>query len=181
MIAPIRVAVLGLGQRGLQHLRELWRLQAEGLAQVVALADAFPENLDEAKIRRYIPDFTAGDRLLTTDVEALIGLADQGRRLDALYVCIPPNVHRGEVVGAARAGIHLFIEKPMSLFLDEALEMEAAIASAGVLAAVGFQQRYDDGHERIRQLLAGKRVVMANYMFHAPLESHNVKHTPTQA
>src|SRR5262245_60399866 len=180
MNTPIRVGLLGLGQRGLQHLRELWRLQGEGLAQVVALADAFPENLDEAKIQRYVPDFTAGELLLTADADALIELGDSGRGLDALYVCIPPNVHRGEVVRAARAGIHLFVEKPMSLFLDEALEMEAAIASAGVLAAVGFQQRYDDGHERIRQFLAGKRVVMANYLFHAPLESHNVKHTPTQ-
>jgi predicted dehydrogenase len=41
--------------------------------------------------------------------------------MDALYVCIPPNVHQGEVVQAARAGIHLFLEKPQSLFHGKAI------------------------------------------------------------
>ena len=31
---PIRVAILGLGQRGLQHLKALWRLQGEGLSKL---------------------------------------------------------------------------------------------------------------------------------------------------
>ena len=52
MSQPIRVAITGLGQRGLQHLSALWQLQGEGLVRIAALIDAFEDNLAEAKIRR---------------------------------------------------------------------------------------------------------------------------------
>ena len=32
---PLRLAVVGLGQRGLQHLKPLWQLQAENLVRIV--------------------------------------------------------------------------------------------------------------------------------------------------
>lgn len=175
MSTPVRVAVLGLGQRGLQHLAHLWQLQSEGLVRLVALADSFAENVAEAKLQRYVPGFSAGAIRLTTDFDALLEA-----KPEALYVCIPPNLHAGQVVRAARAGIHLFVEKPMSLYLEEAQEMERAIQEAGVLAAVGFQQRYDARHELVRDFLSGKRVVMTTYTLHAPLEAHNVKHMPTE-
>src|SRR5690606_23560169 len=134
MSAPVRVAVLGLGQRGLQHVASLWRLQREGIAQVVALCDAFPDNLAEAKLQQFIPGFASDNICLTTDFDTLLDTAP-----DALYICIPPNLHAGQVVTAAQAGVHLFVEKPMSLFLGEAIEMDQAIRQAGILATVGFQ------------------------------------------
>ena len=48
-MAPLRAAVLGLGQRSLQHLRALWQLQTEGAVRIVALADARPERLADFK------------------------------------------------------------------------------------------------------------------------------------
>lgn len=176
MSAPVRVAVLGLGQRGLQHLAQLWRLQEEGAAQVVGLGDSFADNLAEAKLKTFIPGFAPGGIRLTTDFDALLDTAP-----DALYICIPPNLHSGQVVRAAQAGIDLFVEKPMSLFLDEAREMDQAIRAAGILSTAGFQMRYDVRHDTIRDFLTGKRVVMATYTLHAPLEGHNVKHMHTEA
>jgi predicted dehydrogenase len=176
MTTPVRVGVLGLGQRGLQHVNQLWKLQQEGLAQLVALCDAFESNLEPAKLRQYVPGLPADEIRRTTDINAVI---DSGN-LDALYIVIPPNVHKGEVVRAASAGLHLFVEKPMSLFLDEAIEMEAAIAEAGVISTVGFQQRFDAAHEVVHDFLQDKRPVMATYTRHAPIESHDVKHTPTE-
>lgn len=175
MTKPVRMGMLGLGQRGLQHLKALWQLQKEGLAQIVVLGDAFAANIQPEKLRRYIPDLPTETIHLTTDFNALLEST-----LDALYICIPPNVHKGEVVQAAQAGIHLFVEKPQSLFLDEALEMEQAITRSGILATVGFQQRFDVYHEAIKAFLADKRVVMADYARHSPLEAHNAKHTPTE-
>ena len=67
MSQPIRVAVLGLGQRGLQHLSALWRLQGEGLVQVAALIDAFEDNLAEAKIRSYVDGFRIEGIHISTD------------------------------------------------------------------------------------------------------------------
>ena len=179
MTKPLRVGLLGLGQRGLQHLKALWQLQEEGVSQIVALGDAFPDNLEEAKIQSYVPGFRAEGIHLTSDFETL--LKPDGRPLDALYIAIPPNIHQGEVIHAAEAGIHLFVEKPMSLFLDEALAMNQAIRQAGLLSTVGFQQRFEGRSEAVAHFLADKLVVMAHYAMHAPLEAHNIKHTKTDA
>jgi predicted dehydrogenase len=176
MTNPVRVAVLGLGQRGLQHVNQLWKLEQEGLAKIVALCDAFESNLDPAKIGHYVPGLPADEITRTTNVDAVIESGD----VDAFYIVIPPNVHKGEVVRAAGAGIHLFVEKPVSLFLDEAIEMDNAIREAGILSTVGFQQRFDAAHEVVHDFLEGKRAVMATYTRHAPIESHNAKHTPTE-
>ena len=175
-----RIGLLGLGQRGLQHLKALWQLQAEGACQVVALGDKFAENLAQAKIQSYVPNFAsqgAGESPIftTTNFQALL---DQD--IDALYICLPPNVHDGEVIAAAQAGIHLFVEKPMSLSLDEALDMARAIKDAGILSCVGFQQRFESRHEAVEQYLRDKEAVMATYTMHAPFEGHSVKHTHTE-
>jgi predicted dehydrogenase len=175
MERPVRVAIMGLGQRGLQHLKSLWALQDEGVVEVVGLADAFVENLDGGKITTYVPAYKEGGIQLDASVAAVI----DGSAPDVLYVAIPPSVHDGEVVAAARAGVHLMVEKPMSLYLDEALEMERAIEDSGVIATAGFQQRYVGRNEAVRDFLADKRVVMANVVHNGSLESHSTKHTPT--
>ncbi|MCB0060849.1 MAG: Gfo/Idh/MocA family oxidoreductase, partial [Caldilineaceae bacterium] len=160
---PVKIGMLGLGQRGLQHLKAVYQLQQEGLAQIVTLADAFPANVEPAKLQKYVPGLPTDKIQLTTDVDALLT-----SEIDALYLSIPPNVHKGEVVRAAQKGFHLFIEKPMSLFLDEALEMQKAIVDAGILATVGFQQRFDVRHEAVKNYLAGKQGVMVSYTRHGP-------------
>ncbi|MDE0076102.1 MAG: Gfo/Idh/MocA family oxidoreductase [Caldilineaceae bacterium] len=176
MTQPVRVALMGLGQRGLQHLKSLWALQAQGAVRLSALADAFTANLAADKIRNYVDGYRPEGILHTTRFEELLS-----QELDVLYVCIPPNVHSGEVVRAAQSGLHLFVEKPMSLYLDEALEMEAAIDEAGVLSTAGFQQRFDGRHEAVHShLRQGRRPLMASYTYHGPLEGHNVKHHKTE-
>lgn len=172
---PVRVAVMGLGQRGLQHLKSLWTLREQGVVQVVGLADAFAENLEPNKIARYVPEYSP-DGLVTDES---VGAVIRDVQPDALFVAIPPGVHDGEVIAAAKAGVHLMVEKPMSLYLDEALDMARAIEESGVVATAGFQQRYAARNEAVRTFLADRRVVMATVVQNGALESHSTKHTPT--
>ena len=172
-MTTVRIAVVGLGQRGLQHLNALWQLDE---AQVVALCDPFPDNLTEDKIRRFVDGFSL-DGIRTYGAFADL-LAAGG--FDAIYFAIPPSLHRGELLQAAQKGIHLFAEKPVSLFLDEMLEMERAIRDAGIIATVGFQQRHDNWHIGIRDFLADKRLLMMTYVVNSTLESHSTKHTHTE-
>lgn len=173
-MTQVRVGLLGVGQRGLQHLNALWQLSN---VRVVALCDPYEQNLEEGKIRRYVEGFSLnGIRTHTRFAEMT---AAGG--LDALYVSIPPGRHNGEVVRAAETGIHIFAEKPVSLYLDEALEQEAAIRKAGVIATVGFNQRHCVWHTAMRDFLADKRLVMMTVVGNGALESHSVKHTHTEA
>ncbi len=177
MAAPLKVGVVGLGQRGLQHLAALVRLQAEGRVQVSALCDVYAANLEAAKLRRCV---------LGLDVDPVLRTRSFAEVCDAavcqvLFLAIPPNLHKQEVVQAAKAGIHLMVEKPMSLHITQALHMQDAIEAAGVMACCGFQQRYDPKHEAVHAYVQEHRPVFATYAFHASLTRHDVKHTDTQA
>jgi len=173
LMPTVNIAIVGLGQRGLQHLSALWQLDQ---VRVVALCDPFPDNLAEAKLQRFTDGFSLdGIRTCGTFTELLAGGG-----FDAIYFAIPPSLHRGELLQAVRAGVHLFAEKPVSLYLDEALEMDRAIREAGIIATVGFQQRHDNWHIGIRDFLADKRLLMMTYIVNSTLESHSTKHTHTE-
>ncbi len=172
-MTTVSIAVVGLGQRGLQHLNALWQLDE---ARIVALCDPFAGNLAENKIQQFVEGFSLdGIRTYGTFADLLTAGG-----FDAIYFAIPPSLHRGELLQAAQAGIHLFAEKPVSLFLDEMLEMERTIREAGIISTVGFQQRHDNWHIGIRNFLADKRLLMMTYVVNSTLESHSTKHTHTE-
>ena len=177
MPSRVKIGVVGLGQRGLQHLRALWQLQQQDQAAVEALCDPFPQNLAAEKLERFVPDIQLDAIRTYTRCDDLL----RAGGLDAIYFCIPPSRHDGEVVRAAEAGYHLFVEKPMSLYLDEALAMERAIRRAGVIATAGFQMRHENGHTAVKEFVAGKRLVMITWAMNGAMEAHSVKHTHTEA
>ncbi|MEE3232653.1 MAG: Gfo/Idh/MocA family oxidoreductase [Candidatus Latescibacterota bacterium] len=173
-MSRVKVGMVGLGQRGLQHLNALWELAN---AEIVALCDPATENLTEEKIKKFVPDYQQKSVRLYTCFDNFL---NEGG-LDAIYFCIPPSLHQGELIGAADAGIHLFIEKPVSLFLDEALEMQSAIERNAIIATVGFNQRHDNWYIGIRDFVKDKRLVMMTFIVNGTLESHSVKHTKTES
>ena len=173
---PIRVGVVGLGQRGLQHLKVLWTLQQEGIVHIITLIDTYADNLIEDKISRHVDGFQLGQIHTSTDFFRTL----KSIPLDAIYFAIPPGIHKGEIVSSAQAGIHIFAEKPMSLYLNEAVEMEQEIASNDVIATVGFQQRYDSRYEAAQRFLSDKKIVMISMIMNSSLESHSIKHTHTE-
>src|SRR6185312_7303492 len=63
--------------------------------------------------------------------------------LDAVVIASPPKYHLSAIAAAARAGKHVFCEKPLTLRLDEADAAIAAVNRAGVILQVGHMRRYD--------------------------------------
>ena len=176
MSQPIRVAILGLGQRGLQHLGALWKLQSEGLVKIAALIDVFEDNLAETKIQKYVEGFQIDGIHTSTNFEEVLSELSP----DAIYFALPPGVHNGEIIQAANVGVHIFAEKPMSLYLNEAVDMERAIQANGVISTAGFQQRYDARYEAVHKFLADKQPVMTTIIVNGALEGHSIKHTKTE-
>ena len=73
--------------------------------------------------------------------------------LDAVYVCLPPTLHQDEIIAAIDKGIHVFVEKPVSLDMGQAMEFSQAIEKAGVVSQVGFMSRYYPSAEIVKELL----------------------------
>lgn len=89
----------------------------------------------------------------TTDLQALMDIP-----MDGLIIAAVPTVRIEPVTLASAKGIHLMIEKPPAYSMKEGRECRAAIDKAGVIAAVGFQLRYDPRYERMRELMADHEV-----------------------
>jgi predicted dehydrogenase len=62
--------------------------------------------------------------------------------VDAASACVPHNLHLDVARAAARAGVHLLMEKPIANTLEEADEMIAAVEDAGVTMMIGFVHRF---------------------------------------
>lgn len=74
--------------------------------------------------------------------------------LDAVLICTSGS-HAQPAIAAARAGRHVFVEKPMCFSTREADAMIEAASVAGVTLMVGNMKRFDPAYERARPLIAG--------------------------
>jgi predicted dehydrogenase len=66
--------------------------------------------------------------------------------ITAVIICSETNRHRDLVLAAARAGKHMFAEKPLGTNARESLEMAAAIEKANLLFTTGYFMRADPKH-----------------------------------
>ncbi|KGI69030.1 Gfo/Idh/MocA family oxidoreductase [Mycolicibacterium rufum] len=125
MPSPLNVGLIGAGWIGSFHAETLARRLPT--ARLAAVAD---------------PVLAAAERLSAPssyqDPFALI--ADPA--VEAVAICSPASSHADLVVAAARAGKHVFCEKPMALTLDDADRAIEAAHSAGVALQVGFNRRF---------------------------------------
>ena len=99
--------------------------------------------------------------------------------LDAVMILTPGN-HAPIAVAAARAGLHVFVEKPMAFSSESCEQMVHAAESNRVKLMVGTMKRYDPAYERLLALLPDMRDVrlvrvttlespLAPYVAHYPL------------
>src|SRR4051812_6309867 len=115
---PVNIALLGAGKMGQFHADTIaCHLQA---ARLVAVADSVADNAAVA----------AGHSGATVGTPAHALLAN--RSIDAVVIATPTRFHAPLIIEAARAGKHIFCEKPIALTLEDAREAVAAAAAAGV-------------------------------------------------
>jgi predicted dehydrogenase len=136
---PLKVGVVGCGVIAqvmhLPHLRDL-----RDRYEIAALCDV-SRPVAEACAEMY------GVQSVYTDWGDLV--ADQ---LDLVMV-LTSGSHAPIATAAARAGSHVFVEKPMCLSLDEGRGMFEAAREADVRLMVGTMKRYDPAYERLLELM----------------------------
>ena len=75
------------------------------------------------------------------------------KEIDAIWVCTPTFRHAQPVIAAARAGKHVFCEKPMALKKADAARMVEACHQANVLLTIGFVRRFDTFWGKFKQVI----------------------------
>jgi myo-inositol 2-dehydrogenase/D-chiro-inositol 1-dehydrogenase len=139
---PVRVGFVGCGAVTQHYHFPALRTLAD--VAVVAVADL---DADRAE---------AAARLLRvshryTDVQGLLG----DPAVEAVAVCVPPQWHAEIGLAALDAGKHLFVEKPVTLRLDECDRLIACAAEARRQAMVGFNFRWHRLVRRARAMIRG--------------------------
>lgn len=75
-------------------------------------------------------------------------------RIDIISLCTPNDLHAEETIQAARAGKHIFIEKPVAIDAASLRRMTDAVRQAGVRTMVGFVLRFNPLVNLQRRLVA---------------------------
>ena len=73
--------------------------------------------------------------------------------IDAVVLATPHTQHAAQVAAAAKAGKHVFTEKPLALTAASAKAAVRACAKAGVTLAVGYNWRFQPALQQMRRML----------------------------
>ncbi len=133
----LKVGLVGAGGVGARHGRTLVGLDG---VELVGVADAVPSAGAALAADLGVPALEVGELLRAS--------------VDAVWVCVPPFAHGELELEVVRAGLPLFVEKPLGARLDVAEEVAAAVAAAGVPTATGYHWRHLDTVAAAREVCA---------------------------
>ncbi len=90
-------------------------------------------------------------------IELRDGLADllKDPGLDAVILATPHSQHADQVIAAAAAGKHIFVEKPFTLDRASARAAAEAARDAGVVLALGHNRRFHPAMVKMKELVTG--------------------------
>ena len=123
----IRLAVIGPGARG-QNVMRLFQKSEQ--VEVVALADIYDETLDKAKEM-------APRAKVFHDYKKLL----EENNIDAVLVAVPDHWHTPVALDVLNSGRDIYIEKPLTLAIEQGPQIVKAARINGRIAQVGMQQR----------------------------------------
>lgn len=148
----IGIGVVGWGFMGKTHthaLREM-ALFYQGAPFRPVLKCICTRRLDAA--RQAAMD--AGFARFTDDFDQLLAMPE----VEVVSICTPNAVHREMAVKALKAGKHVYIDKPLAMDLDEALEIQSAVRSSGRLLQVAHNNRFFPSTMRAKELVVQGRI-----------------------
>lgn len=127
--APLKIALIGCGKMGLNHVRAI---QATGGARLVAVADPAA---DPVRLQSALPE---GTRVFADAAELLAAATP-----DVVHIVTPPATHADLARQCIAAGAHVYVEKPFTLSAGEAASVLDAAERAGRLVCAGHQLLFE--------------------------------------
>lgn len=136
----LNVGIIGVGRIGKVHTMSINNHLPE--VKVKAVTDIF---VDQAKAWAE----EAGIEKVYDSYQDL--LADP--EIDAVLVCSSTNTHAEISIAAAKAGKHIFCEKPVDLSVQKVEDVITAAKEAGVKLQIGFNRRFDHNFRKVKELI----------------------------
>ena len=160
----LRVALVGTGDAGKHHARALASVAAEGGVAWTAICARDPARLAAFRAEQTVPKEVAGFASLEAVIDA--------RVCDAVILATPDGIHAEQVERAARAGLHVLVEKPLALSKSDGQRAVASARISDVCLAVGYQLRHHAAHrrmiERMGELVGPLRSIFVKWAWPDP-------------
>ncbi len=136
-ISTVKLGIVGLGLMGTTHARSI----LDGLVPGCELAAVCDQSSPLPRSSPASPGFQ--------DSAALI----RSGAVNAILICTPHYTHSSIGIAALKAGLHVLVEKPISVEKADALTLLAAHRSLDQVFAAMFNQRTDPVYQKLRQLV----------------------------
>ncbi|MBQ9106636.1 MAG: Gfo/Idh/MocA family oxidoreductase [Clostridia bacterium] len=138
----LRVGIIGTGWIADAHM-ESYKKQPD--VEIVAAAD-----LVDGKAEAFMKKWGVEAKCYLSHKEML---DDESLGLDAVSVCTYNRTHAECAIYALNKGVHVLLEKPMCVTLDEAVEIIKAEKASGKVLSIGFQPRLDENMKMIKKIV----------------------------
>ncbi|WP_138755723.1 Gfo/Idh/MocA family protein [Paenibacillus sinopodophylli] len=143
----LQIGIVGTGWFGMMHAEKLAKLDGVKVAGFVATSQ---QKADEAAKQ------FEGSRGYATIHQML-----DDRKLDAVYICVPPFAH-GEIEKALlERSIPFLVEKPIGLDQELPSAILKGVEEKKLITSVGYHFRYFEGTDRAKELLRERTALMA--------------------
>ncbi len=140
---PIRFAMVGCGEAADTHLAPALRNVSDGVLWTVM-------HPDSGKARRFVEKHRPLSKQPAYSSYSLM-LADP--TVDAVIIATPDGLHAEQAIAAAKAGKHVFCEKPMATNVNATLAMTEECWNAGVKLGIAYHNRWHAGHRKLANAL----------------------------
>ena len=134
----LNIGVIGAGRIGKLHANNL--VNRVPRANLVAVSDVY------LKGARELAD-SLGVKNAYENYQDIINNPE----IDAVFICAPTDLHSPISIEAARAGKHIFCEKPIDHDLKKIEAVLEEVQKAGVKYQVGFNRRFDRNFKKVRE------------------------------
>src|SRR5262245_50020170 len=121
----INFAVIGCGGMGTGHLSSLVKRSNADNIKVLAVSDVYQRRLTRAK------GICQGEGYM--DYRKLLAR----KEVDAVLIATPDHWHAKISMDAMGAGKHVYVEKPMTHTIEQAIRLRDAVKRAGKILQVG--------------------------------------------
>ncbi len=179
--ATLRVGIIGSGGRGLYLMRALGFIQPKWIDEWTESAKINKQD-NRTEIYRQMENLnisiTAVCDVFTVHREAALEASSNiyregtnGRRsepakvfdnykdllasgmVDAVVIATPDHWHAQMAIDAANAGKHVYVEKPLSLTVEETFAIEKAVRENNIVFQLGHQNRQIESHLKAREVI----------------------------
>ena len=116
-------------------------------AEIKTVAEIYADN-----VKQWVKQLRISN--LTTDYTDILNDSE----IEAVLICSSTDTHAQLIVEAAKAGKHIFCEKPIDFNIEKIKQALNSVKEAGVKLQIGFNRRFDHNFKKVRELVESGKV-----------------------